>query len=382
MTITVTLDRPRKDGTRRVLLAIGHGAGVRMRYPLPFHVQPKAWDKVRRRAKLGTRNFAVINEGIDRMVGRAEALAIGGLDAPGIVAALSQERPSFTMLTDALAAHLKEHSHRLSHGTVKIRGTVIRDLERVLPSATLAGLTAKDVMVYDRYLTTLHTNTRRSRLRLFRTMYRGACSAAGIVAAEVFTGLIPKEVPRVKHYLTTDELDRLGRHKFFHPVSLAVDAWLLQYYLGGLRFGELCRLTHEMYSNGAFRWSKGKVGRVRYHPVNAKAREIIAKYRVEGDPRVLPLIALPLPKDKDQWATRIEQRLVVVNRQLRRACERVGIPVVTTHNARHSAAHRIKTMTKDVHVARQILGHATIRQTEVYLNDLDHEGVDEVIGGM
>ena len=58
--------------------------------------------------------------------------------------------------------------------------------------------------------------------------------------------------------------------------------------------------------------------------------------------------------------------------------EIIGVPRVKMHNARHTGAQRIKNATGDVHAARMILGHSTVRQTEDYFNDFDEEAVNAV----
>ena len=132
-----------------------------------------------------------------------------------------------------------------------------------------------------------------------------------------------------------------------------------------------------MRSGNAFRWVEGKVPKPRYHPISQKAQAIIDYY--QGSGRVLPLIAEGLTGDAFDRA--VESANTLVRRDLAKACALLGLPKITTHNARHSAAQRIKRST-DLHTASRILGHATTKQTEEYLNELDVSDIDAAFDKM
>lgn len=380
MRINVEIDHhhPRQDGTCRIRLTIYEGKLVR--HPLDIHVSVKNWDKARKRVRFGAPNFGPINAAIEYEYQRAERLA---MERPGITPEQLREilkvpeRSRSLLLSDALRDQYAEHEHRIKYGTRKGRRTILNDVERVLPTSTLAGLSVSEVMILDRtYVAAgLASNTRRSRLRRLRTMYRSACRLQGIDAKDLFAGIIPAPVRTIKQYLNPEQVDALRAAQLPTPhLQLAVDVWLLALDLGALRFNEVCRLRWDMLHDGQFRWIEGKVPKPRRHPVRDHARAILERYK--GGVYVMPILADGM--EPDAISRKIESANASLNKALRTACEIIGVPRVKMHNARHTGAQRIKNATGDVHAARMILGHSTVRQTEDYFNDFDEEAVNAV----
>lgn len=385
MRINVEIDtsRPRKDGTCALRLTFYQGTLAR--YPLDRTVDPKHWDEKRRLVRFGAvPNWHEINGAIQAALAKAERIAHQrpGIGPKELAAAMLTDR-SGALLVDAIREDLKEHEHRLTYGTRKVRWTIIHDLKEALPYTTLERLSSSEIVTLDRWYTLagLSVNTRRSRLRRLRTMYRSACRGAGIPHQDVFRGLIPAEVDTGAKFLTAAQIERLEQEPMPTPrMDLARDAWLLAFYLGGLRFGDVCRLDPSMYSDGAFTWVSGKVPRPRWAKVSAKAKRIVEKY--EGGSRTLPLVALPHGFTRDQEARAIETANASVNRSLKEVARLCGLPPMTTHMARHSWAQAAKSATGDIHAVSKILGHTRTATTERYLSRFDREAVADIFSKM
>lgn len=384
MKITVELStaRPSKDGICRVQLVLVNKG--RARYYFGIGSTLKGWDKARRRLARNAPHAVIKNDRIEQEIRRAEELALKepDLTPQALVARLKAPDASRPVrLVDAIKEERDRTAHKIASGTLASRGTVINDVQAAIPLATLHGLGVEDLYALDKFYLAkgLSANTRRVRLATLRAMYAGACRHHKIKPSDVFLGVAPSEIRTIKTFLSKEHVDLLASTVFEKPgMQLAVDSWLLQYYLGALRFNEVVRLRWDMYREGAFRWIEGKVPKPRLHPVSEKAQRIIDKYR--GGKNVLPLI--PDGLTGDEWTEAKNRSNKSVNEWLGKACKMLGIPRITTHNARHTGAQRIKTNTKDVHLASRILGHATIAQTEAYFNELDETGIAEAVDGL
>lgn len=391
MRISVELDRsdPLPDGRVMVKLVLFKAGRVRWSTGIHVDPSPKAWDKVRRRVRVGQRDGMALNKAIDDAIARAEGYVAAD---PSITPAVLRDRlksdtpGANASLADALLAYHERNRSRYKYGTRRQNTAAIGYVRKAIPRATLEGFSRIEATALGDHLLGLRVvrggvsqplkpNSRRSTMRKIRTLYRGACDDAGLTPKDVFRGLIPAEVKTIKRFAKDAEVAKLEAFTSDLPSErLAVHTWLLQYHLGGLRIGDACRLHTSMIEDGAFRWIEGKVPKPRYHPINPEARAIMDLYPGVG--YVLPHLRDGM--NEDQVLARIEGATTVINEALKAICARLGISRVTTHNARHTAAKRIKALTSDIHIAKRILGHSKIAQTEVYLDDLDNSDIDAV----
>jgi integrase len=310
---------------------------------------------------------------IDQAVQRAEALA---LENPGITPdhlreLMAQDTGSGAeRLHESLARHVADHAHRLAYATRKGRVTVVRDVEKALPLATLSGLSVAHVMDLDRWYVErgIGSNTRRSRLRRLRTMYRAACKSAGIPSKDLFDGLIPAEVDHGAKFLPVEELATFaGATLPTASLTIARDAWMLAYHLGGMRVGDLCRLNWSMVDGDAIGWTAGKVPKPRWVPLGPGALAIMERYR--GALNILPLVKEGL--SGDPLAQAIETATANLNRSLKEVCRILGIRPLTMHMARHTWAETAQSATLDVRSVSRVLGHTRTATTERYLSRFD-----------
>lgn len=379
---------PRADGTHLVRLVLVKSPHPRARHTLDgVKVTPKAWDASRRRVKMGHPLAAAINERIAAEIERAEAMVIANPTLTPAEVRNALRRPvasTGTTIADAMRKAYEANEHRWRYGTKKGRLTVIRDAEAALAGVSLSGFGIEQVKALERHYVArgLASNTQRSRLRRFSTMYMLACELFGIAPTVRPAKDAPKAVKTIKTFLTPEQVERLrsGADGLPTPhLRLAAHSWLLQYDLGGLRFNEVCRLSRSMRNGDAYQWVEGKVPKPRHHPVTANAAAIIEAYADPERDRVLPLVADGLAGDAFDKA--VESANASINRALVTVCGLLGLPRVRTHNARHSAAQRIKKAT-DIHTASRILGHATVKQTQAYLNELDVSDIEDAFRKM
>lgn len=382
MRINVELDtgRPRQDGTCRVRLTFYRRKLAR--HALDLHVDPRYWDRSRRRVKFGSvTNWHLLNGVIDAACSRAEELAMKHPSAsPGELAIMMRSPDAGTeLLTEVLTEDLSR-KHSIAYGTRKGRVSVINDLRACLPLSTLQGFGTEQVEVLSAWYWDrgLKSNTVRSRLRRLRTMLRSACKRAGVKAPD-FDDLIPAEEDTGARYLTAEELRKVRAVQLHtRPMEIARDAWLVAYNLGGLRFGDVCRLQHTMRTDTGWEWVAGKVLRQRWAPHSEEVDAIARKW--SGSTYVVPLITEGL--SGDALAMAVSSANAWVNRALKDIARLAGVRPITTHSARHTWANEAKRATGDIHAVSRILGHARTSTTERYLSKFDRDAVAEVFRKM
>lgn len=383
MRITTELDTTEAaDGTRRVRLVFF--SGTRVRWTVPHaRCTAKAWDNAKRRVRFGVTNSAAINERIHQAEEKARRIAEG---SPGITPAElrtamgEDEVNGATLLHEALTTALEANKHRWAGGTVRAKVSAINEIKQILPHTTLASFGDHELLKLDRVYATKAQNTHRAKLKRLSALYALACKLHKLPMRVIPAEIAPPEVETIKVHYTKDQVERLRAGADGLPTKrlrLAAHTWLLQHDLGGLRIGDTMRLNIDMEQDGAYRWIEGKVKRARYHPIRAKARATLDKY--SGNHFALPWLKQGLSKAEEEKA--IESATSVCNTALAEVARILDLPVVSTHNARHTAAERLKRTT-DIHTASKVLGHAKVSQTERYLAQLDTSLVDDAIAAL
>ena len=108
-------------------------------------------------------------------------------------------------------------------------------------------------------------------------------------------------------------------------------------------------------------------------PITKPVREIfdaLAKPVGGKDAYVFPIIP---DEESDLLKTEgiVLQKIKMTNKGLKKLCNDIGIPVVTTYWARHSYASLLKMSGVSVEMIRELLGHSDLRTTEHYLKRFD-----------
>ncbi len=174
----------------------------------------------------------------------------------------------------------------------------------------------------------------------------------GLATAEQLEA--PRRPARLPHYLTEEET-----HRLFEAVRDSSRDWAILHVLGygGLRVGELCRLSLEDVdlSQNLLHVRSGKGDRDREVILEEKARAALDRYLAdralahEGSARLFPVSP------------------VTVERMVRSAARRAGIERhVTPHTLRHTLATTLLSHGCDIRYIQKLLGHASVATTQIY----------------
>ena len=164
----------------------------------------------------------------------------------------------------------------------------------------------------------------------------------------------PKRGERLPRYLTEEETHRLFEAVHDSPRDSAIVHVLA---FGGLRVGELCRLSLEdlEFERNVLHVRSGKGDKDREVVLEERSRAAIDRYLTdralagEGTTRLFPVSP------------------VTVERIIRRAARDAGIPrQVTPHMLRHTLATALLSRGCDIRYIQKLLGHASVSTTQIY----------------
>lgn len=169
--------------------------------------------------------------------------------------------------------------------------------------------------------------------------------------------------------LTLAEVERLLEAPVGdEPGALRDRAMLELLYACGLRISELVGLdVDDVDTAERLVRARGKGGRQRFVPLGRMAADAVDAWRVRGRPALQP----------GESALMVNQRGGRLTRQgawkiLTRHAERIGLAGrVSPHTLRHSFATHLLEGGADVRVVQELLGHASVRTTQIYTRVTD-----------
>jgi integrase len=194
-----------------------------------------------------------------------------------------------------------------------------------------------------------------------------------------------KELKRQKVRLTAEE------HRAVVALHLDPESWLwrartvylMQFYLRGERVGACLLLRwKDLYQNDTcLRYQAQKGGPFKQVPIRPELAAVVqslAARRASGRTFLLPY--LPDAYDKlnsTKQLDEIKKATAVINKALKEVAKRAGVDKpLRSHAARHTFA-TVAAKAVGARAVQQMLGHTTLKMTEVYLADLDHDEQDE-----
>lgn len=172
-----------------------------------------------------------------------------------------------------------------------------------------------------------------------------------------------------KERLPFSDIEKLEKANLIGKRALARDIYIFSFYNGGLRFGDICRFNKSNFQNGRLIYQMNKTKFNRNIKMNAKALEIIKSYNYQ----------FPLKIDFKNIELSIDRVRSDMNKNLKLACESIGIQKVSMHTARHSIADYAVKKKLGTRELKGILGHQKTSTTEIYMKSFYQEESDEAM---
>lgn len=178
----------------------------------------------------------------------------------------------------------------------------------------------------------------------------------------------PKRVLKKPRYFSEDELKRI-----FDEAQQPYSSIFRFLYLTGLRIGELGNLEWLDYDEGQkhiiIRVKEGnKTKREEVVPLNEDAVSILEEQKSIGGPKYIFVNAHGHKLDNAN-----------IYRALKNVMKTLNIENASPHTFRHTTASHLVIKGVSLYVVRDILRHASIRETEIYAH-LSREAITQAVG--
>lgn len=161
--------------------------------------------------------------------------------------------------------------------------------------------------------------------------------------------------------------------------QLACDIFKFSYLCAGISFVDIANLTMENIQNENLVYIRQKTHREIKVLICDQAREIIKKYeehRIKAT-YLFPIFNMKVHKTPQQKMNRIHKVRGQINRELKLLASEIGInSKLTTYVARHSFATVLKRSGVSIELISELMGHADISTTKIYLDSFENEQVD------
>jgi len=211
---------------------------------------------------------------------------------------------------------------------------------------------------------------------------------------------MPKVLPSMKEKLSIIEINKIEALKLDQNVPLfhVRNAFMFSLYNAGIRIGDLLQLKWcNIKDNGRLEYYMGKTGKERSIKLLPQALKILKLYepnKGKDTDYIFPFLdnnakysKLISPEEFQKASPellaflfkKIESKISQYNQDLKTIATKAKLKKnLSSHVARHSFAD-IARKKVSVYDIQKMLGHSTIKVTEVYLKSLDNDAMDEAM---
>ncbi len=245
-------------------------------------------------------------------------------------------------------------------------------------------LTVTFLKNYERYLRDkLHNgpNTIHSNMRCIKRVVNIAIEESILSPGQSpFKLYKPKREKTDKIYLTEYELSILERVPITEGTRKEAhrDAFIFACYAGGMRISDICKLQWKDFDGQRIIMSTQKTGSMIMIKLPNKALEIINKFKTPSstsEDYIFPFLNtgedLSVPR---KLHNAISSSNALANKNLKLITQKAGIDKhISFHTSRHTWATRALRKGMRIEYVSKIMGHASIKTTQVYAKIVDKE---------
>ncbi|MEK7585805.1 MAG: site-specific integrase [Patescibacteria group bacterium] len=392
--IVVSLDtrRIKKGNTYPVIMRLGHNERTTS-IPIGISVQKKDWDdknKIVKKSYVGLTSVTRLNNTIQKK--KAEAMDVilmlheaGQLNLLSVTALRDKivrqnTSQSFFSFADLLIIELIKANRigtaRSYKGVISVLKTYCNEKDLLFHEITYAFL--------NRFETYHKSNGNGVNglavyMRTIRAIYNKAIKE-GIVNKELypFSDYKIRTAPTEKRALEWKFLKKITDLKLSstHPCFDARNFFLASYMMYGMNFSDMAFLQKTDITNGRINYRRRKTSKL-YDIKITKTLNTILAYYIKQSPEskyVFPIIKreIPIEQEKDiQWARK------GYNKKLKDIAELCKIEKkLTSYVSRHSFATQAMLHHVPLNAISSMLGHSSLKTTEVYLKSLPSNILD------
>lgn len=243
---------------------------------------------------------------------------------------------------------------KLKPNTVKVYDTTYTVLKQFRTNISFHELTPLFIKQFNHFLISVRGNGNGgiyNRHKILKCIILEAIKN-DLMDKNPYVGFPIRRVSSKKTFLNISEVEKLealqisDKKKHLQKVK---DMFLFSCYTG-IRFSDVLDLDWEHINGDSIEFKMNKTGKFISIPLIEKAKAILERYRSKENVSVFPIIS-------NQKA----------NQSLKTLAELAGITKhLTFHVSRHSFASNLVAKDVQLSIVRDLLGHSSVRETEVY----------------
>ena len=152
--------------------------------------------------------------------------------------------------------------------------------------------------------------------------------------------------------------------------------------MGGINFIDIAFLTDANVIEGHLVYTRRKTKQLIQLPLQAKAMEIVQKYRTHTTSYWFPIFS---PEDKTEALKRkrAAKAMRSVNYYLKNIGKKLNVSTkITTYVARHSFATVLKRSGVNTSIISEAMGHSSEKVTQIYLDSFENDQIDEAMSNL
>lgn len=188
-----------------------------------------------------------------------------------------------------------------------------------------------------------------------------------------------------KRAIQESEIKLIEEAELSDELEMAREYFLCSYYMAGINFNDMCKLTWKNLKDNRIKYIRTKTGTQITTMLLPYPKAVINKYRlktgIDDKNYIFPVLNRHIHKTPQQIANRIHKVLGQLNKALKDIAKQVGIKDnLTTYVARHSfITHMANSGKVTPFELKNIVGHVDLKTTMVYYKEADQKKQDELM---
>lgn len=357
---------------------------------LGIAIEAENWDDVRSQVKRKNQRHGQLNAIIRSRTNELQNIIDDLLKKKAYITAEEivkkyKSKPLFqnsddTIITKFLEDHIKRNPESKKYSTLLTYGLFIKSFTEFKPNVTFSNLDFDLVLAYQKYLKSqkLANSTISNRMKILRRSITLANQAGIIKHNPMASYKRHKEKKSVDiQYLTIEEVKLIEAYKApTQAKQKIIDLFLFRVYCG-LRVSDQMTLNKsqvkvengDIYLNLEMNKTRGRVS----FKLNDKAMNIFEKYANTQTMYLFDILnERKNLKDEVVLLNEISKRTSYFNKVTKDMAELLEInKTITSHVARHTFATISLSIGISIHVVSNLLGHKSIKETQIYAKVLD-----------
>jgi integrase len=359
-------------------------------FNLGIHLLAEQWDEEKQRAKKNHPNATKINAYLAQKVAEAEGVTVE-LETQSKY--IGTSRIKETIMGNS-AIEFFPYAERFANsfyasgkiGSYKRAKSVIQKLNKYVRGKKICFdiFTVSFLKEYEYYLTSElknRTNTVHANFRLIRTIINNAIRE-DVVPAELnpFNKMKLKLEQTTREFLTEDELHKIESLSLQknYMINHHRNMYVFSSYAGGLRISDVLQLRWKNFDGEKIFIKIRKTQTPLSISLPSKAIEVINSYKKEkgsDSDFIFPILKIsPDEKDATIIHTAISRATAYTNKDIKKLASLCDIDKhLSFHTSRHTWATRALTKGMRIEHVSKLMGHAAIKETQVYAKIINSE---------